>query len=76
MTNRAIEPKPQKGTIFKVYLLANPASGKQEGFIKLWKHKGAFQQTKYIPFDYLDELPKKIRKILSGSQIEWPPKPK
>lgn len=67
------EQKVQKGTIFKVYLLANPGRGKQEGFIKLWKHKGAFQKTRYIPFDYFDELPKKIRKILADSKIEWPP---
>jgi hypothetical protein len=69
-----MEQKPQTGTIFKVYLLAKPGRGKQEGFIKLWKHKGVVQKTKYIPFDYFDELPRKIRKILAGSGIEWPPK--
>jgi len=66
--------KPQRGTIFKVYLLAKPGRDKQEGFIKLWKHKGVIQKTKYIPFDYLDELPRKIRKILKEGGIEWPPK--
>jgi hypothetical protein len=68
-----MEQQTQKGTIFKVYLLEKPGRGKQEGFIKLWKHKGAFQKTKYIPFDYFDELPRKIRKILKDAAILWPP---
>jgi hypothetical protein len=63
------------GTIFKVYLLAKASKkgGKQKGFIALWTHKGVRSKQKNIPFDYLDELPRKIRKLLAADGIEWPP---
>lgn len=61
------------GTTFKVYLLGNqnPPS-KQQGFIQLWKHKGELQGGKAIPFDYLDELPRRIRQELKKASIDWP----
>lgn len=55
------------GTIFKVYLLDKSAPDKQEGFIEFWKHKGELQRIHNIPFNYLDELPGKIRKLLRAS---------
>ena len=57
------------GTIFKVFLLDKSSPSKQEGFIELWKHKGELQRIHNMPFDYLDELPSKIRKLLRKGQI-------
>lgn len=61
------------GTIFKIYLFAKQTKpGKQEGVLQLWKHRGAIQKHKGVQFDYFDELPRKIRKLLSEYQVEWP----
>jgi hypothetical protein len=61
------------GTIFKVYLLEKqPSPPKQEGFVQLWKHKGKLVPIKNIPFDYLDEIPRKMRKQLKIAKIKWP----
>jgi hypothetical protein len=57
------------GTVFKVYLLDKGSRSKQEGFIELWKHKGDLQRIHNMPFDYLDELPSKIRKLLRKGEI-------
>jgi hypothetical protein len=62
------------GTIFKVFLLAKSNPDMQEGFIELWKHKGNLQKVKNVPFNYLDELPRKIRKLLKAADIQWPKK--
>jgi hypothetical protein len=51
--------KENTGTIFKVYLLNKTSPSKQEGFVKLWKHKGKLQKGKLIPFDYTDQIPRK-----------------
>jgi hypothetical protein len=66
--------KRETGTIFKVYLLAEGALHKQEGFIELWKHKGELQRIRNVPFDYVDELPKKMRKLIRTAKIQWPMK--
>jgi len=61
------------GTIFKVYLLAKqPSPPKQEGFIQLWKHKGKLMGVKNVPFNYPDEIPRKIRQELKAAKINWP----
>ena len=62
------------GTIFKIYLLAKGNPGKQEGFIQLWKHEGKLQKIRNLPFDYLDDLPSKIRKLLRKGSIAFPGK--
>ena len=61
------------GTIFKVYLLdKQPSPPMQEGFLQLWKHKGKLTGVKNIPFNYLDQIPDKIRKQLKAAKIKWP----
>ena len=61
------------GTIVKVYLLdKQPSPPKQEGFVQLWKHKGKVVSIKNVPFDYLDEIPRKIRQQLKSAKIKWP----
>jgi hypothetical protein len=57
------------GTIFKVFLLDKSSPSKQEGFIELWKHKGELTRIHNVPFDYLDELPRKIRQLLRKGRI-------
>ncbi len=64
------------GTIFKVYLLDKSPASKEEGFIQLWKHKGKLQKGKYLAFDRLSEIPKKMRDDLTTAGIEWPKKSK
>ena len=66
--------KKDTGTIFKVYLLAKGSPDKQEGFIELWKHRGKLQRIRNIPFDYVDELPRKMRRLLKTAKLEWPGK--
>jgi hypothetical protein len=62
------------GTIFKVnFVDENKHPKKQEGFVQLWKHKGKLQNGKQIPFDYPDELPLKMRKILKDAKITLSP---
>ena len=61
------------GTVFKVYLLEKSHPDKQEGFIELWKHKGELQRMHNIAFDYLDELPRKIRQLARQAKISLKP---
>jgi hypothetical protein len=63
----------ETGTIFKVYLLDQPAKGKQEGFVQLWKHKGKLQNVKHATFNELSRIPGRIEELLSAAKIEWPP---
>jgi hypothetical protein len=72
IVERTKEMKRETGTIFKVYLLAEGAAYKQEGFIELWKHKGKLQRIRNVPFDYVDELPRKMRRLLRTAKIQWP----
>jgi hypothetical protein len=60
------------GTIFKVYLLAESVAGLEEGYVQLWKHKGAIQGVRNVPFNHLAEIPDKIRRQLKGNGIKWP----
>ena len=61
--------KKDTGTIFKVNFIEATKRPKQEGFVQLWKHKGKLQNGKQIPFDYPDELPRKMRHILKDAKI-------
>jgi hypothetical protein len=62
----------ETSTTFKVRLLAKPHGNLQDGFIQLWKHKGALQNGKDIAFDHLDELPGKIKEAAREAGILWP----
>jgi len=64
----------ETSTTFKVRLLAETHTDKQEGFSQLWKHRGEIQNIKGIAFDHLDELPRKIRHLLREAGIAWPKK--
>lgn len=69
--------RKQTSTIFTVRLLAQQTvPTKQQGYIRIWKHKGTIQNVKEIPFDYLDELPRKIRQLIRESGVKWPGKSK
>jgi len=61
------------GTILKVYLLDKTASGKEEGFVTLWKHKGKAVQSRMLAFDRLHEIPGKVEKLLRTAKIKRPP---
>jgi len=64
--------EPNTG-IFKIFLLDQSNPRQQEGFLKLWKHKGVLlEESKPIPFNYLDEIPGKVRKLLKNRGIDWP----
>lgn len=62
------------GTIFKIFLADKTKRGKQEGWIKLWKHKGKIVGHKPEYFDYLKEIPECVERILENHGIDWPPK--
>jgi hypothetical protein len=68
--------EPNTGTIFKVYLLDKTEAGLESGYVQLWKHKRVIQGGRAIPFDHMDEIPRKIRGQLKNSGIVWPKKPK
>jgi hypothetical protein len=62
--------KKNTGTIFKVnFVEKNKHPKGQEGFVQLWKHKGKLQNGKQIPFNFPDELPRKMRHILKAAKI-------
>ena len=61
------------GIIFKVnFIKKSKPLPKQEGFVQLWQVHGQLHGGKQIPFDYPDELPRKMRLILKAAGIPWP----
>ncbi|MEO8096326.1 MAG: hypothetical protein ABI811_01385 [Acidobacteriota bacterium] len=61
------------GIIFKVNFIKKTKSlPKQEGFVQLWQVHGELRNGKQVPFDYPDELPRKMRLILKAAGIPWP----
>jgi hypothetical protein len=61
------------GTHFKIYLADKTRRGLEEGFIRIWQHKGKrITDAKSIPFDRLDEIPDRIRQALNERGIDWP----
>jgi hypothetical protein len=57
--------------IFRVYLLDKSSRGKEEGIIKLCDSNGKVTQTEEH-FDYLNDIPDKIRALLARANIHWP----
>jgi hypothetical protein len=73
--------KAETSTQFKIRLLKKGSKGMQEGFIDLWKHEGKLVPRNYqapakvkrsLAFNYLDEIPSKIRKMLKAEKIRIP----
>jgi hypothetical protein len=64
-------PQEITSTILRVYLLDRSAPGKEEGIIKLCDRRGKVTQTE-VHFDFLDDLPKKIRELLRAGEVTWP----
>jgi len=64
--------KKKTGTIFKVYLLAQSQKGLEEGWIKLWKHKGKLVKGKMKPFNHLNKVDVGMKKLLKRHKIKWP----
>ena len=64
----------ETSTIFKVRLLAKSKPNLQEGFLELWKHEGGIIRSQKVPFDHLDAIPGKIRRMLKEEGILWPRK--
>jgi hypothetical protein len=64
--------KKKTGTIFKIYLLAKSQKDLEEGWIKLWKHKGKLVRGKMKPFNRLDRVSAGVRQLLKRHKIEWP----
>lgn len=57
----------------KIYLADQTAPGKQEGWLRIWSNAGERITTaKSVPFDRLDEIPKKINAALKAHGITWP----
>jgi hypothetical protein len=61
------------GIQFKIYLADKTAPGKQEGWVRIWSNAGTRITTaKSVPFDRLEEIPKKIQRALDAHGITWP----
>jgi len=66
-----IMTKKITSTILKIYLLDKSRQGKEEGIIKLCDDRGKLTQTE-VHFDYINDIPDKIRELLTIANIEWP----
>jgi len=65
------------GIQFKIYLMAESRPGLEEGWIRIWSNKGErFQGAKNVAFDWLDQVPGKLKAELVTYGIEWPKKRK
>ena len=65
------KPGEITSTILRIYLLDKSAPGREEGIIKLCDTRGKVTQTEEH-FDRLDEVPRKIRKLLAKEDVVWP----
>lgn len=64
-------PREITSTILRIYLLDKSREGYEEGIIKLCNENGKVTQTE-VHFDYLDDVPDKIRDLLKKGNVIWP----
>ena len=58
-------------TILHVHLLDKSAKGKEEGIIAVCDTDGKVTDIK-VHFDYLNDVPEKIRELLNKAEVKWP----
>jgi hypothetical protein len=66
------------GPHVRIYFQPKSASGKEEGIVRYCRPRGNRFIVDQSPgseehFDYLDEIPEKIRTILRRKNVQWPP---
>jgi hypothetical protein len=67
--------KTGTGTHFKIYLMDKSRPDLEEGWIRIWSHKGErIPAAKNVSFDQFDQIPEKLRAELAAHNIKWPPR--